>query len=334
MTAASLFLDLDGTELSTEEIQLLQDPLIGGVILFARNTHSADQVRELVRSIRAIRPDSIISIDQEGGRVQRLKEGVTRLPPVQVLNAVYEKNPEQGVAAARQLGYLMAAEMRLLDIDLSYAPVLDIDYQNNEVIADRAFAGNAANVIALSDAYIQGMAEAGMAATGKHFPGHGWVSTDTHLEGAVDERTFQDLWATDLQPFCHAIENNIEAMMLAHVTYPQCDTQPAGYSRFWLCDILKDKLNYQGIIFSDDLCMKAAHTAGSYADRVKAALEAGCQVILCCNERQGTLDILEYMHATPCTPLESLVNLKGRPWTVDDKRLDEARSLAQQWLKS
>jgi beta-N-acetylhexosaminidase len=333
MADATLFLDLEGVTLTSEEEHLLTHPLIGGVILFARNTQSAEQVASLVTSIREIRPDTIISIDQEGGRVQRLKQGVTRLPPVQSLNRVYVESTEKGLAAASDLAYLMAAEMRQLDIDISYAPVLDIDYGKNEVIADRAFARDQQAVIALSSAYIQGLADAGMAATGKHFPGHGWVGADTHHEGAIDERSFEQLWQTDLQPFRHAISHRVEAMMLAHVTYPACDDQPAGYSRFWLQEILKGKLGYQGVIFSDDLCMKAAHSAGSYAERAKAALDAGCEALLCCNDRQGTLAILAYMEDAGCSPLSSIANLKGREWTLDESRLLNAKALAASLLE-
>ncbi|MGH1432044.1 MAG: beta-N-acetylhexosaminidase [Neptuniibacter sp.] len=332
MDSATLFLDLDGTELTDEEDQLLRDPLIGGVILFGRNTQSAAQVADLVQSIRAVHPGSIISIDQEGGRVQRLKEGVCRLPPVQSLNELYVDNPEKGLEAAGDLGYLMAAEMRNLDIDLSFAPVLDIDYGHNDVIGNRAFSNTVDSVIALSSAYIQGMSDAGMAATGKHFPGHGWVKSDTHLEGAVDERSFETLWNADLKPFRTAIDNEIEAMMLAHVVYPECDGQPAGFSGYWLRQVLVEKLGFEGVVFSDDLSMKAAQAAGSYEERVKASLEAGCQAILCCNERQGTLEILEYMHSVDCSPLDSLARLKGRAWNVDEKRLQNARLLAKRLL--
>ncbi|MGI1671404.1 MAG: beta-N-acetylhexosaminidase [Neptuniibacter sp.] len=332
MDSATLFLDLDGTELTDEEAQLLRDPLIGGVILFGRNTQSAGQVADLVQSIRAVHPDSIISIDQEGGRVQRLKEGVCRLPPVQSLNKIYLDDPEKGLQAAGELGYLMAAEMRNLDIDLSFAPVLDIDYGHNDVIGNRAFSNTVDGVIALSSAYIQGMSDAGMSATGKHFPGHGWVNSDTHLEGAVDERSFEMLWNADLKPFRVAIENKIEAMMLAHVVYPECDDQPAGFSGYWLRQVLVEKLGFEGVVFSDDLSMKAAQAAGSYQERVIASLAAGCQAILCCNERQGTLEILEYMHSVNCSPLDSLARLKGRAWNVDEKRLQFARLLAKRLL--
>lgn len=334
MFSATLFLDLDGVELTSEEQVLLRDPLIGGVILFARNTQSAEQVKCLVESIRAINPDCIISVDQEGGRVQRLKEGVTRLPPVQSLHSLYSENPEQGCRAARELGYLMAAEMRLLDVDISYAPVLDIDYGHNDVIGDRAFANTVEAVTALSGAYISGLSDAGMAATGKHFPGHGWVNSDTHLEAASDPRSYEELARTDLKPFIQAIENGIEAMMLAHVLYPECDADPAGFSRFWLTDILKGKFGFKGVVFSDDLSMNAAQSAGSYEDRAKAALQAGCQALLCCNERQGTLEILKYMHSINCTPLKVLSSLKGREWHPDLSRLNAARELAKQLVVS
>lgn len=334
MAEATLFLDLEGEALTSDEQLLLKEPLIGGVILFARNTQSAEQVKRLVQEIRAIRSDTIISIDQEGGRVQRLKEGVTLLPAVQSLKNLYKQNTQEGLNAAKELAYLMAGEMRALGIDISYAPVLDIDYGHNEVIGDRAFSDNVDEVIALSEAYISGMNDAGMAVTGKHFPGHGWVRNDTHHEGAVDTRSFDALWVTDLKPFRQGVASKIEAMMLAHVTYPECDELPAGYSNFWLDEILKKRLGYKGIIFSDDLCMKAAHSAGSYTDRAKAAIEAGCQALLCCNEREGTLAILEYMKSIGCLPLKSISNLKGREWVLDESRMNEARALAVRLLKN
>ena len=332
MTEATLFLDLDGVELTPDEVELLQHPLIGGVILFGRNTQSALQVEQLVKSIRLVSPDCIISIDQEGGRVQRLKEGVTLLPPVQSLKGIYEQNRDQGLEAASQLGYLMAAEMRMLDIDLSFAPVLDIDYDRNTVIGNRAFATSFEQVAALSEAYIQGMACAGMAATGKHFPGHGWANADTHLNDAVDEREFEQLLSEDLVPFIKAIDNGMQAMMFAHVLYPSCDPSPAGYSAFWMQDVLRDKLGFKGIVFSDDLSMKAAHSAGGYAQRAEKAIRAGCQALLCCNDRVGTKEVLSHLESIRCLPLEGISTLKGKEWVVDEARLSLSRDLAKELM--
>lgn len=326
---ASLFLDLDGTELTQAESVLLKHPLIGGVILFGRNTKSADQVKTLIKEIREIRPELIISIDQEGGRVQRLKEGVTLLPPVKSVHTLFCLDHAQGLQAASQLGYLMAAEMRLLDVDLSFAPVLDVDYGRNSVIGNRAFATDHKAVTQLSEAYISGMADAGMTATGKHFPGHGWANADTHHADAIDDRPFAQLWDTDMLPFRRAIEKGMPAMMFAHVLYPECDSAPAGYSAFWMQKILRERLGFKGIIFSDDLSMKAAHSVGGYGQRAEKALLAGCQAILCCNDREGTIEILSYLDASGYKALPELLELKGSDWTLDDERLKSARLLAK-----
>jgi len=327
MTDVTLFLDLDGTELTAEESELLQRPMIGGVILFARNTKYAEQTAQLVSSIRAIRPELVISVDQEGGRVQRLKEGVTILPPVKAISEQFDANSQQALSAARELGFLMAAELREIDIDLSFAPVLDVDYERNSVIGNRAFGDNFRAVSQLSAAYIEGMEQAGMSATGKHFPGHGWADADTHHADAVDERSFEQILDTDLVPFKQAIDNGLSAMMFAHVLYPQCDPSPAGFSTFWLQDVLRQKLGFKGIIFSDDLSMKAACSAGSFAQRAEKAILAGAQALLCCNDRQGSLDILNHLEEH-YQPLASISQLRGKAWEKDKARLEKARNLA------
>lgn len=324
MSEVSLFFDLDGVELTVDERELLKHPLIGGVILFARNTKSAEQVAQLVKQIRQINPEAILSIDQEGGRVQRLKTGVTSLPPVQ---AIHKHNCEQNVAM--ELGWLMAVELGNIGIDISFAPVLDLDYGHNAIIGNRAFATDIDSVISLSSAYIKGMKQAGMAATGKHFPGHGWVKNDTHLSSAIDERSFAEIWDTDIQPFHRAISQGMEAIMLAHVNYPACDANPAGFSSFWLQEILRNRMNFKGIIFSDDLSMKAAASVGGYVQRAICAIEAGCQVLLCCNERQGVLDILNYLEHSKNTVL-SLQSLKSKyKGKLNKNRLKSARILAE-----
>jgi len=331
MSEVTLFLDLEGTELTAEEKGLLKHPFIGGVILFARNTESAEQVAALVASMRAIREELVVSIDQEGGRVQRLKQGVTVLPPVKAISHKYAASSE-GLNAAKELGYLMAAELRELDVDLSFAPVLDVDYGRNTVIGNRAFGEDYKTVTEISTAYIDGMRSAGMSATGKHFPGHGWADADTHHADAVDGRSFDELWSTDMVPFRQAVDNDLEAMMFAHVLYPECNPSPAGFSSFWLGDILREKMGFGGVIFSDDLSMKAAHSAGSYAQRAEKAIASGCQALLCCNERQGTLEILEYLEGADEKPLQEICSLRGKEWDRDEPRLDAARVLANDLL--
>ncbi|WP_415891545.1 beta-N-acetylhexosaminidase [Neptuniibacter sp. PT8_73] len=331
MSEVTLFLDLEGTVLTAEEKDLLKHPFIGGVILFARNTENAEQVATLVASMRSIREELVISIDQEGGRVQRLKKGVTVLPPVKAISKKFSVASE-GVIAAKELGYLMAAELRQLDVDLSFAPVLDVDYGRNTVIGNRAFGEDYETVTEISAAYIDGMRSAGMSATGKHFPGHGWADADTHHADAVDGRSFEELWKTDMVPFRQAVDNKLEAMMFAHVLYPECDSSPAGFSNFWLGETLRKKIGFGGIIFSDDLSMKAAHSAGSYAERAGKAIASGCQALLCCNERRGTLDILKYLEASDFKPLQEISSLRGKQWNRDGERLDAARVLANDLL--
>ena len=334
MTEATLFLDLDGTSLSQEEKQLLTEPEFGGVILFGRNTESAAQVALLIKEIRQINPSLIISIDQEGGRVQRLKKGVALLPAMQTLEKVYLQDNQQGLTASRELGYLMASEMRGLDIDISFAPVLDVDYGCNTVIGSRAFATNPQIVTELSRSFIMGIRDAGMAATGKHFPGHGWADADTHHSGAVDERSFERICETDLLPFKDAINNGLEAMMFAHVHYKNCDPEPAGFSTFWIDNILREKLGFKGLVFSDDLSMKAAHSAGSYRDRAEKAIKAGCQILLCCNDREGSLEILQYMKESDFSTVNDLNIMRGKPVKTDNKRLEAAKELAVNLLES
>ena len=272
-------------------------PQVAGVILFGRNTQSAEQTARLAAEIHSIRDDLIVSVDQEGGRVQRLRDGVTRLPPMAALGRLYQKDAEKAQSAAREVGYLMAAELRSLGVDLSFAPVLDLDYGRNTVIGDRAFALKSDQKVALAVAFVGGMHEAGMAATGKHFPGHGWADADTHSSDALDRRDFEEIWEQDLVPFRKLVEAGLDAVMPAHVLYPACSEQPAGFSPFWLQEVLRNRMAFKGVIFSDDLTMKAAHAVGGYAERAAWALRAGCDVLLPCNNRDGALEVTEYLAA-------------------------------------
>lgn len=281
MKQGSLMLDVGGLWLDASDRQLLRQPEVGGLILFARNTESPSQVRELVRSIRAVREDLIIAIDQEGGRVQRLRHDVRRLPPLRDLAL---KGGSEAESAAGYAAWLMATEMLACGIDISFAPVLDLDHGRSQVIGDRSLGGDPKAVSRLGKAYIEGLRRAGMAATGKHFPGHGWAEADSHTDLPVDERSEADIRATDLLPFA-ALAKELDGIMPAHVVYPAVDSLPAGFSQRWLQEILRGEFGFDGVIFSDDLTMAGAHAVGDMSDRVDAALASGCDMLLVCNDR-------------------------------------------------
>lgn len=275
----SLMLDIDGTWLTAEDRHMLRQPQVGGVILFARNIEHPRQVRELSEAIRAVRPDLLLAVDQEGGRVQRLREGFVRLP---AMRAFADRADAQ--VLAEHCGWVMATEVLAVGLDLSFAPVLDLDHGRSAVVGTRAFEADAERAILLAGAFIKGMGDAGMAATGKHFPGHGWAEADSHVAIPVDERSLEQIRAQDLQPFAR-LSGELAAVMPAHVIYPQVDAQPAGFSRRWLQDILRGELGFKGVIFSDDLSMAGAHVVGDAAARIEAALSAGCDMGLVCNDR-------------------------------------------------
>ncbi|CBL44873.1 Putative N-acetyl-glucosaminidase [gamma proteobacterium HdN1] len=306
-----LMLDLPGLDLTAADADLLCAPEIGGVILFARNYEDPHQLAELVARVRAVRGDVLLAVDQEGGRVQRFKKGFTRLPAVRVLGDLYDQNPENALYLAREWGWLMAAELRAFDIDLSFAPVLDLDYSRSQVIGNRAFHSKPSAVLALAEAWIAGMAEAGMAATGKHFPGHGWVTADSHTDIPVDERTEAELQNADLQPFVRLAEQ-LGGMMPAHVIYSAVDAKPAGFSRYWLQTVLRERLRFQGAIFSDDLAMEGAAVAGSFSERAQQALDAGCDMVLVCNQRSAALEVLESLQRQPRPANARIQALRGQ----------------------
>ncbi len=316
MTVGCLMLDLQGTELSAEERELLAHPKVGGLIYFTRNYESVAQITELSKAVRATaqRP-LLIAVDHEGGRVQRFREGFTRLPPLAELGRQYDDDPLAALQAARKAGWLMAAELRAVDIDFSFAPVLDLNYGASEVIGDRAFHRHADCVAKLAAAYIEGMHDAGMAATGKHFPGHGWVKADSHKAIPRDERSAEQIMQRDMQPFCELFKCGLDAVMPAHVIYEQVDVQPAGFSQIWLQDVLREQLGFDGVIFSDDLSMEGATVAGGYAERADAALEAGCDMVLACNNRAGVIDVLENarLDASP-ESAQRLERMRGQPF--------------------
>ena len=278
-----LMIGISGTELLPSERPWLAHRAVCGVILFARNFASPEQLAELVASLRAATPRALlIAVDQEGGPVQRFRQGFTALPALARLGALWDTDRARALALAEEHAWLMAVELRALDIDLSFAPVLDLA-RGNRAIGERALHADPIAVAELGDAYLRGMKLAGMAATVKHFPGHGSVLEDTHYDEAVDPRSLDVLRQNDLLPFARAFEIGAEAVMMAHVRYPTVDAQPAGYSRRWIEDVLRGELGFTGVVFSDDIGMAAALSAGGISRRVDAHLDAGCDVVLVCH---------------------------------------------------
>jgi len=286
--------DIAGTELTPEERERLAHPKVGGVILFSRNYESPQQMEALVKELHGIRrPRLITAVDQEGGRVQRFKKGLTTLPPMRRLGEVYDENPSRGKRLADLCGWLLATELRAMDVDVSFTPVLDLDHGKSQVIGDRAFHSDPEIIAVLAHYFANGMKSAGMSSVGKHFPGHGGVEEDSHHELPKDMRTLEELEAGDLVPFKKMIYYDIQGIMTSHVLFPKVDDKPVTFSRIWLQDILRKKLGFQGVIFSDDLTMEAAQGAGSMADRANMALQAGCDMVLVCNNPQAADEVLE-----------------------------------------
>jgi beta-N-acetylhexosaminidase len=286
-------LDVAGTELTDEERATLRHPLVGGVILFARNFASPGQLAALTADIRAQRtPPLLVAVDQEGGRVQRFRDGFTRLPPMRALGALWDRDRSGAVRAARAVGYVLAAELRACGVDLSFTPVLDLDHGPSGVIGDRAFHREPAVVATLARALIDGLAEAGMSSVGKHFPGHGFVAADSHLALPVDNRAYATIVADDLVPF-EKLVAVLGGVMPAHIIFDQVDARhTAGFSTSWLQVILRQRLGFHGAVFSDDLSMEGASVAGDVVGRAGAALQAGCDMVLVCNDPEAARDLL------------------------------------------
>ena len=304
-----VLIGLGGAALDAQDRAALQHPATGGVVLFSRNYRDRGQLKELTRAIReAARPGLLITVDHEGGRVQRFREGFTRLPPLAVLGRVFKDYPERAVDLAYRHARVMATELLLCGVDLSFAPVLDLDAASR-VIGDRAFSASTRAIIRLGGHYLAGMHDAGMRTCGKHFPGHGSVEADTHVEQVRDERPLETIEKQDLEPF-RALLTGLDSVMMAHVVYAAADERPAGYSSYWVGEILRGKLGFQGIILSDDLGMHAASFAAKLPDRMRLSLEAGCDAVLVCDPRDvGTL-YRELDAGMP--PAEPLLPLGGR----------------------
>lgn len=322
--------DVTGLTLAPDDMQRLLHPLAGGVILFARNFASPDQLKALTASIHALREPCLpIAVDHEGGRVQRFREGFTAIPPMRSLGRRWERSPHEAIGMAEQVGYVIAAELIDHGLDFSFAPVLDVDWSASGVIGDRAFHSDPNVIAKLGSALVLGMSRAGMGAVGKHFPGHGYVRADSHTSIPVDDRNFEEIEKADLIPFRALAAQGLRAVMPAHVIYPQVDSQPAGFSEVWLKEILRKQLAFDGLIFSDDLSMEGASTAGGVTQRAQAALKAGCDMVLLCNAPERVDELLRGLtedHVTPAVALsERLQRMQADPAAQNEADYDTAR---------
>jgi beta-N-acetylhexosaminidase len=305
--------DVAGTELTAEDIEILRHPLVGGVILFTRNYTDPAQLTALVSAIHAARsPALLVAVDHEGGRVQRFRSGFSVLPPLRRIGKEFDLDAKAGLDLARHMGWLMAAELRSCGVDLSFAPCVDLDYGVSEVIGDRAFHSKAAAVSQLASAYMHGMRDAGMAASAKHFPGHGAVVADSHTAAPVDRRAYVDL-DDDLMPYRRLIANGLPSVLAAHVLFPEVDSAVASASPRWIKDILRRELGFKGVVFTDDMSMAGAAVAGDIVERSHRALTAGCDMVLICNSRPGVVTVLDKLNVEP-EPASSvrLVRMRGR----------------------
>ncbi|HEV2332240.1 MAG TPA: beta-N-acetylhexosaminidase [Gammaproteobacteria bacterium] len=298
MSLGSLMVDVADTELRPEDREILQHPLVGGVIFFTRNYADPAQLEALVASIHALRtPPLLVAVDQEGGRVQRFRMGFVELPPARLFGRLYDQDPKEAGRLTEFSAWLMAAELRASGVDLSFAPVVDLDYGRSDIIGDRALHRGAEAVSELSRAWLLGMRRVGMGACAKHFPGHGAVEGDSHHMLPVDERPLEDIRQQDLRPYERLMRLDLPAVMMAHVLYPQVDDVPASLSRRWIQDELRGRLGFKGAIFCDDLSMRGAEKAGDYLHRAQAALAAGCDMLPVCNSRAGVIAILDGLKA-------------------------------------
>jgi len=318
-----VIVDIAGFSLTPEERSRLQHPLVGGVILFSRNYQSPEQLAALTHEIHALRqPPLLISVDHEGGRVQRFREGFTALPAMRELGRVWDFDRAQAKLLAQMTGFVLAAELRACGVDLSYTPVLDVDHGNSSVIGNRAFHHDTAAITELALGLIHGLRDGGMSSVGKHFPGHGHVHADSHHEMPVDSRPFDEIEKSDLVPFRRLIENGLGAIMPAHVVYPDVDDKPAGFSKRWLVEILRGQLAFDGMIFSDDLSMEGARSVGGIVERAQAAFSAGCDMVLVCNDPVAAEYLLRGLdYHMPATSLARIARIHGRGGTDSFKKL-------------
>jgi len=306
-------LDPAGPALTEDDRRRLLHPAAGGVILFAHNYETPEQLEALTEEISRLRePELPICVDHEGGRVQRFQSGFTRIPPMRQLGVLWDRDREKAKQAARAVGTIIAAELGAHGVDFSFTPVLDLDYGSSAVIGHRAFHYDPTAVGTLAAQLIEGLAGGGMAAVGKHFPGHGFAVADSHVSVPRDERAASVILRKDVLPYAAAIKAGLAAVMPAHVIYPQADAEPAGYSRYWLQDVLRGKLGFGGLIYSDDLSMEGASTAGGVPERARAALEAGCDQVLLCQKPKDQEVLLEALASTPVAVPERVERMRRK----------------------
>ncbi len=315
MALGPVMVDVAGFELSAAERNRLLHPLVGGVILFSRNFQSVEQLKALCSSIHALRsPPLLIAVDHEGGRVQRFREGFTRIPAMRELGKIWDHHPTRAKHLAKQTGFVLASELRACGVDFSFTPVLDVDHGRSGVIGDRSFHGDPEAIATLAHSLMTGLKEGGMAAVGKHFPGHGHVAADSHVAIPVDERSFEEIDEKDLLPFRRMISYGLAAVMPAHVIYPAVDSAPAGFSKIWLQEILRNRLGFEGVVFSDDLSMEGASVAGGIVARAQAAFAAGCDMALVCNDPDSAEELLMALkREIPAVSMARLARMHGRP---------------------
>lgn len=308
-----VMLDPAGAALTEDDRRRLLQPAAGGVILFAHNFVDSAQLAALTAEIRALRtPQLLIGVDHEGGRVQRFRDGFTAIPPMRTLGVAWDRDRSAGREAAQAAGYVIAAELGAHGVDFPFAPVLDLDYGSSSVIGDRALHFDPNAVGALAAQLIRGLAQGGMQAVGKHFPGHGYAGLDSHVALPSDGRSVKEIVRKDLLPYKASIEAGLAGIMPAHVVYPKADREPAGYSKYWLQDVLRGKLGFDGLIFSDDLSMEGASTAGGIPERARAALAAGCDMVLLCQDPQGQEGLLEALASTSASVPERIEKMRHR----------------------
>jgi len=332
MSLGCLMIDIAGTSLTDEDRTLLQHPLVGGVILFSRNYETPEQLQQLTTEIHALRqPPLLISVDHEGGRVQRFRKGFTALPSMESLGQLYDNDAKKACRYAEEIGWLLAVELRALGVDFSFTPVLDLELGISGVMKSRAFHAQPDVVAILARALIRGLHQAGMAEVGKHFPGHGSVSVDSHHSLPIDERSFADIELEDLIPFERLVNNGIAAIMPAHVVYPKVDSHPAGFSSYWLQTILRQQLRFTGVIFSDDISMGGATVAGDAVARTRSALKAGCDMVLICNDRPAVKSVIEAIkHYQAPASQARLIRLHGKNTYSWDTLKNDTRWIAAQ----
>ena len=328
-----VMIDIGTERLTREDRDILSHPAVGGVILFSRNYENPAQLTDLVAQLHRLRtPDLLVAVDHEGGRVQRFRDAFTIIPAMRKLGILYDKDPATALEDAHTLGWLLAAELRACGLDFSFTPVLDIDYGVSTVIGDRAFHSSPQVVAALASAFFDGLKDAGMPAIGKHFPGHGYVALDSHTELPVDNRDFETVMQTDMLPFRYLFRNGMQAVMPAHVLFPRIDSRPAGFSPFWLREVLRKQMGFSGVIVSDDLSMAAAMSAGDVLSRAESAFDAGCDAVLVCNDREAAVSVLDFLPTAllrmPKVSLSYLRPAFDFPWRFNELQLQEDHAYA------